>query len=110
MIPELHRRASRWHQWQGQISEAVRYALAAADYNLAADLVEQNVITFKDHGELPIVMGWLDAFPEDVVRTRPWLCIAKGWVLAYLGEPETVKSLLATAENVAGQPGENFFQ
>ena len=97
-IPELHRRASRWYQRQGFVFDAVQHALTANDYDMAADLVEQHVVAFKDHGELPGVMRWLDSFPEQVVFARPWLCVAKSWVLAYLGEPDTVRFLLDKAE------------
>ena len=38
--PELHRRASEWYERNGEPSEAIRHALAAEDFERAADLVE----------------------------------------------------------------------
>ena len=39
-LPGLHRRASEWYQQNGEPSEAIRHALAAKDFERAADLVE----------------------------------------------------------------------
>ena len=39
-VPELHRRASAWYEQNGEPSEAIRHALAAEDFERAADLVE----------------------------------------------------------------------
>ena len=37
---ELHRRASDWYERNGERSEAIRHAMAAEDFERAADLVE----------------------------------------------------------------------
>ena len=39
-VPDLHRRASAWYEQNGEPSEAIRHALAAEDFERAADLVE----------------------------------------------------------------------
>ena len=39
-VPDLHRRASAWHEQNGEPSEAIRHALAAGDFGRAADLIE----------------------------------------------------------------------
>ena len=39
-VPDLHRRASAWYEQNGEQSEAIRHALAAEDFERAADLVE----------------------------------------------------------------------
>ena len=38
-VPDLHRRASAWYQQNGEPSEAISHALAAEDFERAADLV-----------------------------------------------------------------------
>ena len=38
-VPDLHRRASAWYEQNGEPSEAIRHALAAQDFERAADLV-----------------------------------------------------------------------
>ena len=42
-VADLHRRASRWYDQNGQPSPAVRHALAAGDIERAADLVERAI-------------------------------------------------------------------
>jgi ATP/maltotriose-dependent transcriptional regulator MalT len=42
-VPDLHRRASAWHERNGEPSEAIRHALAAEDFPKAADLVRSAV-------------------------------------------------------------------
>ena len=39
-VPTLHRRASEWYEQNGLPADAIRHALAAEDFERAADLVE----------------------------------------------------------------------
>jgi LuxR family maltose regulon positive regulatory protein len=38
-VPELHRRAARWHRRHGRLIEGVRHAVDAGDWQLAAEMV-----------------------------------------------------------------------
>lgn len=96
---QLNLRASTWFSNHGFISDAIEHALACKDYDAAAEIVEQNVVALKDHGELSVVLRWLDEFPEHRLHSRPWLCIAKAWALAYIGNSNETKILLEKAEN-----------
>ncbi|HEX6386100.1 MAG TPA: tetratricopeptide repeat protein [Anaerolineae bacterium] len=78
-VPELLRRAVAWHASQGMIDEAVRYALAGADFEEAAHLIEAVAGNMLRRGASASVMRWLDAMPEEVIRARPRLCLARGW-------------------------------
>ena len=42
-VPDLHRRASAWYEQNDEPAEAIRHALAAEDFERAADLVEQAI-------------------------------------------------------------------
>ena len=97
-IPALHRRASAWYEQNGLIAEAVSHMVAAGDIEQVAELVEGNALAMMDRGELKTLAGWLDVLPEDVVRSRPWLCIAQAWVLAYVGQFEAIEQRLQRAE------------
>lgn len=98
LVPELHHRASEWYWRNHYLFEAINHAIEASDYELAADIVEHNIIAFKDHGKLPEIVHWLEMFPDTFLCTRPWLCVAKSWVLAYLGNSEQTRVLLKMAE------------
>ena len=97
-LPALHRRASAWFAQNNDIATAVGHALSAGDFERAASLVEENVLIFKDHAELPTVVRWLDAFPQGMVQARPWLCVAKSWALAYVGQFTDSEGFLQAAE------------
>jgi LuxR family maltose regulon positive regulatory protein len=98
LVPELHHRASEWYWRNYYLFEAISHAIEAGDYELAADIVEHNIIAFKDHDKLPEIVHWLEMFPEPFLCTHPWLCVAKSWVLAYLGNSEQTRVLLKMAE------------
>jgi LuxR family maltose regulon positive regulatory protein len=70
----IHRQASLWYECEGFIAEAVSQALAAPDFDLAAELLERHALTMFFRSETMLVHGWLKALPEDVIRTRPLLC------------------------------------
>ena len=98
LVPALHRQASVWHEEQGLVAEALNHALAAGDVERAAGLIEGNVLAMMDRGELATLVGWLDSLPNQVVRSRPWLCIAHAWLLVYAGQLDDVESHLQDAE------------
>ena len=100
-MPALHRQASEWYEQNGLTVEAVSHALAAGDIDRVARLVEGNALAMMDHGKLSTLMGWLDALPDEVVRSRPWLCVAYAWALAYAGQLDAAAPLLQDAEKAS---------
>ena len=97
-IQKLHCRASVWYERAAMTDEAVRHALEAGDMERAADLVEENSFAVMDRGELTTVLGWLDALPGELVRSRPWLSIAYAWALMYTGRFDEVIARVEDAE------------
>jgi LuxR family maltose regulon positive regulatory protein len=95
----LHRRASAWYAENGLITEAVRHALAGGDLEQAAYLVEGNALAMMGHGALTTVTRWLDALPEDMVRRRPWLSLARAWASLFAGDLGALEPLLQDAED-----------
>jgi LuxR family maltose regulon positive regulatory protein len=107
-VPALHRRASEWYEGKGQIVEAVGHALVAGDVEWIEHLVAGNALVMIYHGELATVVGWLDALPGEVMRSRPWLCVAHAWALAYAGQLDGIERLLQDAEKVLAGPDEQI--
>jgi LuxR family maltose regulon positive regulatory protein len=105
VVPGLHHRASRWYETHGMMAEAVGHALAADDADRAARMVEGNVLTMMDHGELAPLLAWLEALPDAVRRRYPWLCVAHAWALAYSGQLEQAALLLQDAEDALNGAG-----
>jgi hypothetical protein len=71
LAPTLHRRASECYAQEGWIDQAVTRALAARDHERAAGLVQQHGGDAFARGEFGLVLGWLEALPEELVRSRP---------------------------------------
>ena len=103
----LHRQASEWYEQNGLIAEAVSHALAAGDLKRVERLVEGNALAILDHGELTTLVGWLDALPDEVVRSRPWLCVTRAWALAYAGQLDAVEPLLQHAREALDRSKEH---
>src|SRR5690242_3484519 len=105
-VPELHRRASGWHEQNGERSEAIRHALAAADFERAADLVELAIPAMRRSRQEAAVLGWLELLPDEVVRVRPVLSVGFAGTLLAAGEYEGVEARLRDAERwLGGAPG-----
>src|SRR5580704_6444477 len=97
-VPELHRRASRWLEQNGEPSEAIRHALAAGDFERAADLIELAIPAMRRSRQEAAVLGWLERLPDEVVRVRPVLSVGFAGALLAGGEFEGVEARLRDAE------------
>jgi LuxR family maltose regulon positive regulatory protein len=100
LVPTLQRRASDWYAQNELFAEAMRAAVAAGDIEQVARLAEDNVIALMDHGELSKLVSWMNAVPLEVMRARPWLCVAHAWVSVYTGRMAAVEPCLQEAERV----------
>ena len=100
-VVALHRRASNWYEENGLVTEAVEHALAANDLERAVRLIESNAFALMDHGELAIIVKWLSALPDDLLRSRPWLCVSFAWALMHSGQPAAVEPWLQGAEQAS---------
>src|SRR3984957_171140 len=97
-VPDLHRRASGWHEKNGEPSEAIRHALAAGDFGRAADLIELAIPAMRRSRQEAAVLGWLELVPDEVVRVRPVLSVGFAGALLAGGEYEGVEARLRDAE------------
>ncbi|HEX9118130.1 MAG TPA: LuxR C-terminal-related transcriptional regulator [Anaerolineae bacterium] len=80
-VASLHRAAAEWHSTRGFLREAVRHALATGDWDYAAAMVERHSFTMIMHSEISTIYEWCATFPEEVMRTHPFLCIHQSWAL-----------------------------
>jgi len=78
-VATLHRRASAWFEGQRLDTEAVQHALAASDWERAAQLIEQSAIQgpalTQGQVQVQTLLEWLTLLPDALVRTRPNLCL-----------------------------------
>ncbi|HET7271561.1 MAG TPA: hypothetical protein VFI90_10810, partial [Rubrobacter sp.] len=101
LVPELHRRASRWYEQNGLLDEAIKHALAARDFESAARLVEGGAGEILARGEVSLLVGWVEALPEELMRSRPGLCIPYAWALFLTGRLEDAEERARDAERAA---------
>ena len=98
-IRELHRRASQWFAGQGDLDGAVQHALSAAEWQRAADLIEQHRPLYEWTSEtFHLMRGWLQRLPDEVVRERPRLCLFAAHALSNWALPQVIDGWLIQAE------------
>ena len=97
-VPDLHLRASAWYEQNGEPSEAIRHALAARDFERAADLVELAIPAMRRTRQEAAMRGWLKALPDEVFRLRPVLSVGFAGAMLAGGELEGVETRLRDAE------------
>ena len=98
--PQLHRKASSWYEHNGFVHEAVDHALATADHENAARLIEENFRDMLAHGEASLLLNWMEALPEELLRSRPRLCIPCAWALLITGQLEAAESRVQDLERM----------
>jgi LuxR family maltose regulon positive regulatory protein len=99
-IPMLHRRASQWFEREGLTSEAIQHSLAAKDLDRAADLIESVAVPLISQGKISAPQGWLEKLPEEVILSRPWLCIGLANVREARGQLVAVQPLVDAVEGI----------
>ena len=85
LMPAIHSRASRWFELNGGIKEAVDHALAARDFERAAELIERHHVSrwaFTDAEFIRLVVE----LPLDVIEPRPALCLNRAWIQLISGQ------------------------
>jgi LuxR family maltose regulon positive regulatory protein len=87
LVADLHRRAAEWFQNKGLTAEAVGHALSAADFERAADLIEAVIETTLMRSEIATLQSWVEGLPDEVVRSRPRICVYHAWALLLTGHP-----------------------
>ncbi|MGC5222580.1 LuxR C-terminal-related transcriptional regulator [Micromonospora sp. DT81.3] len=97
-MTELHRRASDWCEQNGERSEAIRHAMAAKQFDRAAELVELAMPALRQARHDATLLDWLQALPDEVIQARPVLNIGYVGVLMSRGEVEGVEERLRAAE------------
>ena len=97
-IRELHRRASSWHQHEGSLEEAMIHAMAAEDFERAAKMIDENIVSMLSRSEGPVLLGWIEKLPKQIVLGRPWIDINRAYTLALSGRPDKTDPLLDSVE------------
>jgi LuxR family maltose regulon positive regulatory protein len=97
-VPALHRRASRWYEDNGFLTDAVEHALAAEDFERVAGLIEPASWAHLSQGGAATLLGWLDALPAELLHSRPRLDLLYAWALLAAMQLEAIEARLHDVE------------
>lgn len=97
-IPSLRKRAAAWFEQQGDLEEALKYAVASGDPDWAADLLERHVDNLFRSGEVFALTPWVGRLPEQCLRSRPKIAVAYAWGLLGARQFEMAANWLDVAE------------
>ena len=99
-LPTLHLRASKWFEDTADYNQALRHALAAGNLERTAQLVEQNALNLLVHSRLTRLKKWFESLPEDLIHSRPKLCIFRGWLHILIGTAEDANQSVHETEQL----------
>jgi ATP/maltotriose-dependent transcriptional regulator MalT len=72
---------------------------APAGAGKTTQLIERYSLEMVKRGELVTLLRWIDALPDAVAYSRPWLCIHQAWPLTFAGQADAaMRALLATMQ------------
>jgi len=100
LVLDLHRRASRWHEQNGDSDESIQHALAAKDWMRAASLMDEVSYEAWLNGEIVKLQGWVKALPESVSLMYPRLSIYYSWAAVLTGRYDESEKVLSQTESV----------
>ena len=97
-VPSLHQQASAWCAKHDLVTDAVRHALAAEDFERAAYLMEEALPELRRTRQDGVLLAWVRSLPEPAVRRSPTLSILSGWSHMMSGDLDGLESRLDDAE------------
>jgi ATP/maltotriose-dependent transcriptional regulator MalT len=102
---ELHARAARWFETQGDIEAAVEHAIASGDAARSSDLIVRHATRYWVSGRLLTVSRWLAALSSPEARADPKLAIVRAQIAGLAGNSrDEIERWLVVAES-ASDPG-----
>jgi len=106
----LSRRAAIWTAENGDLEMAIRYADAAEDLDLLADLIQAATLPAYHSGRIATIHGWLSRFDDDALLERHVpLAVIGGMVHLLTGTPEaSVRWTSAADRGAEGYTGSLF--
>lgn len=111
-LGQLHCRASEWYEQNRFTDEAIEHALLAEDFERTIRLIDEQIDFIWSRGEHRKLQRWLNVLPEDVLFTRPMVCIHQARFQCNSGKLDAaeqtlraVEEALDTGSDLAGETG-----
>lgn len=90
--------ASQWHEDNGLRSDAIQYALAANDFEQAANFIELSWPFVAHNIQANVFLKWTKMLPADILEARPVLVAAYAWALLDMRNLDEAEHYLKKAE------------
>ena len=103
-IAQYHICASVWFEYNGDIGEAFHHAVAVADFERAARLLESSWLSMDETFQTGTWLGWANQLPLNVRRLRPVLLTQISWSYMDAGNVMLSESSLRDAEASLKRP------
>lgn len=87
LVPVLHRRASEWFERNDQSALAIDHSLAASDFERAMQLIELVAEETLMRSEVTRFIRWVEALPDELLPSRPQLCVYYDFARLIGGRP-----------------------
>lgn len=97
-LSELHDRAACWYAERGAKSHALRHAVAAANWDLAVELVTEHWLELFVHGQGGAIRSLVDTLPPERLREDAELAAALACTALEVGDADAAEMHLAHAE------------
>lgn len=107
VVDQLHRDASDWYAAHNSFEDAIRHAFAGKDFERAGRLVEVALFQTRQQRRDALLLTWLRALPEDVVRPNPVLSMSVGWAAMVAGDLDALERHLDDADRALVAAAEN---
>jgi LuxR family maltose regulon positive regulatory protein len=98
LVPELHKRASEWHQRAGSPREAIAHASAGKDVGQAISLIARFWHRYVDAGQIATVRSWLGSLSDGQITASPVAAHCAAWAAAVSGDRRSVSRWLPIIE------------
>ena len=100
IISELHSKAAHWFEENGLKLQAIHHGLQAEDYDMAVRILEPELHFIWVRTEMPIILGWLESLPSEILYRKPQLCLTYAWGLTFADRYEEVEHYLHIAQQL----------
>jgi LuxR family maltose regulon positive regulatory protein len=101
-LSSAHRRASEWHEGEGDVERAIDHAIAAGDGDLTGRLVWSVAGRYAFGGRAASLEAWLAQFSPDEISVRPELALAAAAGRLMIGDRDEAERWIGAAESTMG--------
>ena len=103
-VANLHRRASEWYEKNNFTTDAIQHALAAKDFDRAAELIERALPFMRQSRQESAMLGWFKALPDELFQNHPVLNVNYAGTLLQNGQFDGVELRLRDIEQWLATP------